>query len=131
MQTLLRSVPLLALLLCAACATSGRHGEAEDDPPLIAAPEAASPVEVAPMVSGEAKAEGEFEVPAVVAESEHREPPPSAEGIPELVVEGRERQLVTGSPAGRRADRDDRVGGRFVGGHQGFDNGLGGSVHLE
>ena len=93
-HTLRNSVPLLALLICSACATPGGHIEAEDDPPLIAAPVAESKVEVLPLASGEAKAEGEFEVPAVVAESEHREAPPSAEGVPELVVEGRERHLV-------------------------------------
>ena len=88
------AVPLLAYLFCSACATSGGRIEAEDDPPLITAPAAAPKTEVLPMASGEARAEGEFEVPKVVAESEHRETPPRAEGIPELVVEGRERHLV-------------------------------------
>ena len=85
--------PLMVFLFCSACATSGGRIEAEDDPTLITAPDAAPKV-VLPMASGEARTEGEFEVPTVVAESEHRETPPSAEGIPELVVEGRERHLV-------------------------------------
>ncbi len=89
------TVPLLAFLLCSACTTSGGRIMAEDEPTLIA-PTAEAPKEpVLPMASGEAKAEGEFEVPVVVAESEHREtPPPSTEGIPELVVQGRERNLI-------------------------------------
>ncbi len=87
------AAPLLAFLFCSACATSG-HFEAEDDPPLETVPDVAPKAEVLPMAAGEARAEGDFEVPAVVAESEHRETPPSAEGIPELVVEGRERHLV-------------------------------------
>ena len=86
--------PLLALLLCSACTTSTGRIEAEDDPTLIAPTAEAPKEQILPMALGEAKAEGEFEVPAVVAESEHRETPPSAEGIPELVVEARERHLV-------------------------------------
>jgi hypothetical protein len=88
------ALPLLAFLLCSACASSGggRIG-AEDDPTLIA--ETAAPkVQVLPVLAGEAKEEGEAEVPAVVAESEHREMPPSTDGLAELVVEGRERHLV-------------------------------------
>jgi hypothetical protein len=46
------------------------------------------------MAAGEAKDEGEPEVPAVVAESERRETPPKTHDLPELVVEGRERSLV-------------------------------------
>jgi hypothetical protein len=46
------------------------------------------------MAASEAKEEGEAEVPAAVAESEQREAPPRTEGLPELVVEGRERHLV-------------------------------------
>jgi hypothetical protein len=88
------ALPLLAFLLCSACASSGggRIG-AEDDPTLIA--ETVAPkVQVLPLPTGEAKEEGEAEVPVVVAESEHREMPPSTDGLAELVVEGRERQLV-------------------------------------
>jgi hypothetical protein len=88
------AAPLLAFLFCSACATSGDRIEGEDDPPLITAHDAAPQVEVPPMASGEAKAEGEFEVPAVVAETEHRETPPRAQGLPELVVEGRERNVL-------------------------------------
>jgi hypothetical protein len=85
------ALPLLAFLLCAACASSG--GRIEDEPTLIA--ETAAPkVEIFPMPATEAKEEGDAEVPAVVAESEHRETPPGTEGLPELVVEGRERHLV-------------------------------------
>ncbi len=88
------ALPLLAILLCAACTTSTDRTEAEDDPVLIAPTAEAPQAPVLPMASGDAKTEGEFEVPAVVAESEHRETPPSAQGLPELVVEGRERHLV-------------------------------------
>jgi hypothetical protein len=88
------AVPLLALLLGSACTTSGGRNQAEDEPTLIA-PTAEAPKDpVVPVALGDSKAEGEFEVPTVVAESEHRETPPSAGGIPELVVEGRERHLV-------------------------------------
>jgi hypothetical protein len=87
------ALTLLAFLLCAACASSGSRIETESEPTLIA--ETAAPkVQVLPVPGSEAKEEGEPEVPAVVAESEHRETPPSTEGLAELVVEGRERQLV-------------------------------------
>jgi hypothetical protein len=87
------ALPLLVFLLCSACASSGGRIESEDDPTLIA--ETAAPrVQLLPVPSSEAKQEGEAEVPTVVAESEHREMPPSADGVTELVVEGRERHLV-------------------------------------
>ena len=88
------ALPLLSLLLCAACASSGGGGriEAEDEPSLIAITAEAAKLPILPM--SEAKAEGETEVPVVVAESEHREMPPSTDGLSELVVEGRERSLV-------------------------------------
>ena len=88
------AVPLLAVLLCSACVTPGGRTKAEDEPTLIAAPAAAPKAEVLPMASGAAKGEGTSEVPAVVAETEHRETPPGAGGMPELVVEGRERNRV-------------------------------------
>jgi hypothetical protein len=47
-----------------------------------------------PVAASAAKGEGETEVPAAVAESEQREAPPKTQGLPELVVEGRERHLV-------------------------------------
>ena len=87
------ALPLLVFLLCTACASSGGRIEAEDDPTLIA--ETTAPkLDLLPLPSSDAKQEGETEVPTVVAESEHREVPPSAEGIPQIVVEGRERDLV-------------------------------------
>jgi hypothetical protein len=86
---------LLAFLVCSACSTSTGRIQAEDDPTLIAPIADAPRNPVVPVALGDAKTEGEFEVPTVVAETEHREtPPPSAEGIPELVVEGRARHLV-------------------------------------
>jgi hypothetical protein len=87
------ALPLLAFLVCSACTTSGGRVEAEEEPTLIA--EIAAPLlQIAPVPASEAKEEGEAEVPVVVAESEEREMPPSGDGLPELVVEGRERQLV-------------------------------------
>ena len=89
------AVPLLAVMLSSACTTSGGRTQAEDDPKLIAPAAEAPKNPVVPVALGDAKAEGEFEVPKVVAETEHREtPPPSADGIPELVVTARERNLV-------------------------------------
>ena len=87
------ALPLLAFLLCSACASSGGRVEAVDDPPLVA--ETAAPdVQDHPMAASEAKEESESEVPAAVAESEQREAPPKTGDLPELVVEGRERHLV-------------------------------------
>src|SRR5258706_9703504 len=88
------ALPLLALLLCSACASSGGRFEAADDPTLVAEPAAAPVVENLPMTVSEAKDEGEPEVRAAVAESEQREAPRRTEGLRELVVEGRERHLV-------------------------------------
>ena len=87
------TLPLLAFLLCSACASSGGRGEAVDDPPLVAVT-AAPEVQDHPMVASEAKEESESEVPAAVAESEQREAPRKTGELPELVVEGRERHLV-------------------------------------
>ena len=89
------ALPLLAVLLCSACTSSriSDRVEAEDEPTLITEPVAAK-VPLLPLASGEAKAEGESEVPAVVAESEHREMPPSPDGLSELIVEGRDRSLI-------------------------------------
>jgi len=87
------ALPLLAFLLCSACASSGGRTEAVDDPTLVA--ETAAPVvQERPAAASEAKGESESEVPAAVAESEQRETPPKTQGLPELVVEGRERHVV-------------------------------------
>ena len=88
------ALPLLALLLCSACASSGGRIEGADDPTLVAESVAGPEVRDVPMAASEAKDEGEPEVPAAVAESEQRETPRKTEGLPELVVEGRERHLV-------------------------------------
>src|SRR6204780_726708 len=88
------ALPLLALLLCSACASSGSRIEAADDPTLVAETAAAPEVRDVPMAANEAKDGGEAEVPAAVAELEHRETPPKTQDLPELVVEGRERHLV-------------------------------------
>lgn len=87
------ALPLLAFLLCSACASSGGRGEAVDEPPPVAVT-AAPEVQDHPMVASEAKEESESEVPAAVAESEQREAPPRTGDLPELVVEGRERHFV-------------------------------------
>jgi hypothetical protein len=87
-------LPLLAFLLCSACASSGSRNEAADDPTVI--PEPAAPeMKEAPAATTETKEEGETEVPAAVAETEQREAPPKTEGgLPEVIVEGRERHLI-------------------------------------
>jgi hypothetical protein len=87
------ALPLLAILLCSACASPGSRIVAEDEPTLVAEP-AAAPAVLLPAAASEAKQEGETEVPVVVAESEHREMPPSTGGLPEVVVEGRDRHFV-------------------------------------
>ncbi len=87
------TLPLLAFLLCSACASSGGRREAADDPPLVAVT-AAPDVRDYPMVASKAREESESEVPAAVAESEQREEPRKTGDLPELVVEGRERHLV-------------------------------------
>ena len=87
------TLPLLAFLLCSACASSGGRLEAADDPPLVAVT-AAPEVRDQPMVASEAREESESEVPAAVAESEQRVAPRKTGDLPELVVEGRERHLV-------------------------------------
>jgi hypothetical protein len=87
------ALPLLALLLCSACASSGGRSDTADDPTLV--PDITAPdVQDLPVAASEPKEEGETEVPAAVAESEQREAPPKTQGLPELVVEGRERHLV-------------------------------------
>jgi hypothetical protein len=88
------ALPLLVLLLCSACASSGGRFETADDPPLVAATAPAPDVKAPPAAASGAKAEGEAEVPVAVAESEQRETPPKTHDLPELVVEGRERHLV-------------------------------------
>ena len=88
------AMPFLAFLLCSACASSGGRFEAADDPTLVAETAVAPNVQELTAAASEAKGEGEAEVPAAVAESEQRETPPKTEGLPELVVEGRERHLV-------------------------------------
>ena len=88
------ALPLLALLLCSACASSGGRIETADDPTLVPEPAVMPDVRDLPIAVSEAKGEGEAEVPAAVAESEQREAPPRTQGLPELVVEGRERNLV-------------------------------------
>src|ERR1700684_4016452 len=79
------ALPLLALLLCSACASSGGRTEAADDPTLVAETATAPEVRDVPMAAGEAKDEGETEVPVAVAESEQRETPPKTHELPELV----------------------------------------------
>jgi hypothetical protein len=65
-----------------------------DDPTLVAEPAPASDVHDLPAATTEPKEEGESEVPAAVAETEKQETPPNPEDLPELVVKGRERDLV-------------------------------------
>src|ERR1700675_2150339 len=74
------ALPLLALLLCSACASSGGRIEAADDPTLVPETAAALGVQDLPVAASEAKDEGEAEVPAAVAESEQPEAPPSTQG---------------------------------------------------
>src|ERR1700694_4286849 len=81
------ALPLLALLLCSACASSGGRIEAADDPTLVAETAAAPDVQDLSVAANKAKDEGEAEVPAAVAESEQREAPPRTQDLPELVVE--------------------------------------------
>jgi hypothetical protein len=88
------ALPLLALLFCSACASSGGRTETADDPPVVTDTAPAPAVQDMPVAASEAKTEGETEVPAAVAESEQREAPPKTQNLPELVVEGRERHLV-------------------------------------
>ena len=88
------TLPLLALLLCSACASSGGRIEGADDPTLVAETAVVPDVREVPMAVSGAKGEGESEVPVAVAESEKRETPPKTHDLPELVVEGRERHLI-------------------------------------
>src|SRR5436305_11994850 len=88
------TLPLLALLLCSACASSGGNVGSSDDPVLVPAPEAAAEAPDLHVSSGEAAEESEPEVPAAVAESEHSEAPPTPGDLPEVVVTGRERHIV-------------------------------------
>src|SRR6202453_2970608 len=111
------ALPLLALLLCSACASSGSRIEAADDPTLVAETAAAPEVRDVPMAASKAKDEGEAEVPAAVAESEQREAPPRTEGLRELVVEGRERHLVISDlvAEGKTRLRDEQLQYAFTG----------------
>jgi hypothetical protein len=93
-RSALTALPLLALLLCSACASSGGRTETADDPTLVPDTAPALDVRDLPVAASDAKMEGETEVPVAVAESEQREVPPKTQGLPELVVEGRERNLV-------------------------------------
>ena len=88
------ALPLVAFLLCSACASSGGRIESADDPTLVAESTPAPPAQDRPMAASQAKEEGESEVPVAVAESEQHEAPPKPGDLPELVVEGRERDLV-------------------------------------
>jgi hypothetical protein len=86
-------LPILALLLCSACASSDGRVKAVDDPTLVQ--ESPAPqVQDVPVAANDARDEGEAEVPAAVAETEQRETPPKTGDLPELVVEARERHLV-------------------------------------
>jgi hypothetical protein len=90
------ALPLLAFLLCAACASSGGNSEAEDDPMLVAGAAPAADRQDLPMAASVAEDDsvGEAEVPAAVAESEHRESPPTTGDLPEVVVMARERHVL-------------------------------------
>jgi hypothetical protein len=68
--------------------------ESREDPVLIAQTVPELQGAELPMATGGAKDEGEAEVPVVVAESEQRQAPPVTQDMPELIVRGRERQLV-------------------------------------
>lgn len=88
------ALPLLAFLLCSACATSGGESDEADDPTLVA--ETTATVQDLPAAATEAEDESEVEVevPAAVAESEHPEAPPTSDNLPEVVVRARERNVV-------------------------------------
>ena len=88
------ALPLLAFLLCSACASSGGDSEAADDPTLVAETASAADVRDLPMAASEAEDGSEVEVPAAVAESEHREAPPRTDDLPGVIVKARERHLV-------------------------------------
>jgi hypothetical protein len=91
-----RVLPLLALLLCSACASSGGDVEAVDDPVIVSGAAPAADAQEQPMAAAEPEADSavEGEVPVVVAESEHRETPPKTDDLPEVVVNARERHVV-------------------------------------
>src|SRR5271156_3918975 len=88
------AAPLLVILICSGCASSGGRTEPVDDPPLVAATTPAPLLHDVPMAASEAKSEGDSEVPAAVAESEKHEAPPKPGDLPELVVKGRARDVV-------------------------------------
>jgi len=69
--------------------------ESADDPTLVpeAVPESHVP-NLPIATSGTKKEEGESEVPVAVAESEKPQAPPMNQGLPELIVRGRERHLI-------------------------------------
>lgn len=79
-----RALLVLGFLVCAACTTTGGAVD-EAEPPIV---EDELPVQQ----ETEAPAEGEGEVPIEVAESEHRDAAPAADGLPEVVVEARVRE---------------------------------------
>ena len=86
--------PLLIILICSGCVSSGGGVEPVDDPPLAAVTAPTPVLNDVPMAASGAKSEGDSEVPAAVAESEKREAPPQSGNLPELLVKGRTRDLV-------------------------------------
>ena len=86
--------PLLIILICSGCVSSGDRVEPVDDPPLVAITAPTPLLHDVPMAASEAKSEGDSEVPVAVAESEKREAPPKPGDLPELVVKGRTPDLV-------------------------------------
>jgi hypothetical protein len=87
-------LPIVAFLLLSACASSGGDVETEDEPTVVA--ETATDVKDVPAAASEAEDDSaaEPEVPAAVAETEHQETPPKTGDLPEVVVRGRERNVL-------------------------------------
>jgi len=90
------ALAILAFLLCSSCASSGSDVDTEDDPTLVAETVSTAEAQNQPMAASEAEDDsaGEPEVPATVAESEHREVPPTTGDLPEVVVNARERNVL-------------------------------------
>jgi hypothetical protein len=88
------AAPLLVILIFTGCASSGGRIEPVDDPPVVADTTPTPVMREVPVAASGAKSEGDSEVPVAVAESEHREAPPKAGDLPELIVKGRARDLV-------------------------------------
>src|ERR1700729_3800836 len=88
------ALPLLVILICSGCVSSGGRNQPVDDPPLVADSAPAPILHDVPMAAGEAKSEGDSEVPVAVAESEQHEAPPKPGDLPELIVKGRTRDVV-------------------------------------